>query len=389
MSNTFKFVGQIKKLEEKGNKKYIETIKLQSGWMIKRVKFRMVCGDTSEILDLSSGKWQDDSKNVVYTVALKQGATAPKDVEQVQIEWKDRMDPDIVAKIPSYKRYSIDMSSNKIRKKMSEDKSVTEAETDKAEGAKSVYISQYDFVQKFEELLLSDAFGNDNYVVSGNVEYTYSQDKDGEGKYYRNFVPTSIYKASDEDVAGAYGKLDFYFLTTEGEGVSVDCGDTVYSGYLKFYERMSKKNYYTPLSIRIKAGSSKEDGLKKVFATSSNLDGDVALIGINVAFFDGAPIVKITYEDLDSDQRWLIDLGVKTLEETISEYAGMVGERVNYVYVAGIARGCSVPTLAEVTEEELNAKPDTEDKKNSQQTTSVTAKSNMSTNIFDLDDDDI
>ena len=78
--------------------------------------------------------------------------------------------------------------------------------------AKYSYIAQYDFVLKVVELLKSGAFNNGNFVVSGTVEYNYSIKDNDEGRYYRSFVPTNIYRASDDEVQSATGNVDLYYI---------------------------------------------------------------------------------------------------------------------------------------------------------------------------------
>ena len=118
--NTFKFIGQIKMLENKKDRKFIETVDFDSGWTIERVKFRMICGDSSEFVDLSGGKFKDDAKNTVYTLFRKSATGTNKEVEKAQVAWKDRFNADIIEKVPGYKRYTIDLSSDKIRKALEE-----------------------------------------------------------------------------------------------------------------------------------------------------------------------------------------------------------------------------------------------------------------------------
>ena len=165
--NTFKFIGQIKMLENKKDRKFIETVDFDSGWTIERVKFRMICGDSSEFVDLSGGKFKDDAKNTVYTLFRKSATGTNKEVEKAQVAWKDRFNADIIEKVPGYKRYTIDLSSDKIRKALEEKigkekdgevRAKLEEELSNVLKAKYSYIAQYDFVVLTGQVLVEDGF---------------------------------------------------------------------------------------------------------------------------------------------------------------------------------------------------------------------------------------
>lgn len=379
--NTFKFVGQIKMLENKEKRKYIETVKFDSGWMIERVKFLMTCGDSTEFVDLSGGKFSDDSKNTVYTMFKKAGGS-DKEVEKAQVAWGDRFNADVVERVPSYRRYTVDLSSDKIRKALEEN-----GETEKvAELAKVKYsfISQYDFVLKVEELLKAGAFNDGKYVVSGNVEYSYSiKDKD-DGRYYRSFVPTNIYRAEDTDVPCATGRLDLYYLKDDVILDACENGDVPVSGYLQFYERMSQENYYVPSTVYIRSDNEKGPGLEKVICIDK--DADVQYLGVNVEFFNGSPKEDVTYESLDEDSKQLIEWGVKTFEEIKAELGGSYGESIDKTFLTGLARSWRAPMAADVDTERLLAKPDGKKKDKKKEAEKKTKKFDL---FADDDDDEI
>ena len=209
--NTFKFIGQIKKIEDKKNddkdRKAIGSMTFDSGWILERAKFRVQCGDSAMFVDASGGKYKDDSKNTVYTSFTKVTPDKGNTFENAQVKWNERFNPEI-EKVPNFKKYTIDLASDKYRKKLEEEGKKMELAA--ALEQKYVYISSYDFTLKLGELLNQGAFGDDIYVVTGRVEYNFSL-KDGEGKYYRTFSVDNIYKASEEDAVGAFGKIDLYY----------------------------------------------------------------------------------------------------------------------------------------------------------------------------------
>ena len=362
--NSFKFIGQIKKLEDKKEKKFIETVNFESGWVIERVKFRMNCGDSSEFIDLSGGKFKDDSKNTVYTLFKK--GSSDKEVEKAQVEWANRFDADVLDKVPSYKKYVVDLSSDKIRKdlkdkieKEKDDSARIELEKalEEALKMKHTYISQYDFTLKVGELLKSGAFKDGNYVVSGTVEYNYSIKDSDEGKYFRSFVPTNIYRASESDEPSATGRIDLYYLKDDAIMETCENGDVPVSGFLQFYERMSQENYYVPMAIYMRGTDEKTEGHKKVFGIDK--DSDVLILGVNVEYFDGSAKEEITLENLDDESKQLIEWGVKTFEEIKADMGGgSYGDTISKIYMTGIARGWKAPIASDIEVDKLYAKPD-------------------------------
>lgn len=351
--NTFKFVGKIKKLEEKNNRKFIETVEFPSGWMLERVKFRVICGDCSEIVELGGGKWQDDSRNKVLTYFSNGDAKSQK----AEVAWKDRFDPAVIDKIPHYKRYTVDLSSNKIREDLQEQGRVEEVM--QLAQQKYTFITDYDFAIKVEELLKTGAFGDDNYVISGNVEYEYSN-KNDQGTYYRKFKPTSIYKASDSDQVGCFGKIDLYYVKDEVVGETLENGDIPVTGYTQFYDRMSKENFYAPINLRIKPTNEKKSGFVSMLTQMGDDEADVLVLGTSIEYYNGSEKTAITENDFTDEQKQLISWGLVSKEEVIKEMGGNAyGERVNYIYLLDLVRGYTKgPQSTDVSAERLTMRPD-------------------------------
>lgn len=380
--NTFKFVGKIKKLEEKGNRKFIETVNFDSGWMIERVKFRVVCGDCSEFVEMAGGKWQDDSKNKVLTYFAENGENSkPK---RAEVSWKDRFDPAIIDKVPHYKRYTVDLSSNKIREDLQEQGRIEEVM--QLAQQKYTFISDYDFAIKVEELLKGDKFGNDNYVVTGNVEYEYSN-KNDQGTYYRKFKPTNIYKATESDQVGCFGKTDFYYTKDDVVGETLENGDIPINGYTQFYDRMSKENFYAPISLRIKPTNEKKSGFINMLTQMGDDEAEVLQFGMSIEYYGGSERTEITESDFTDEQKDLIKWGLYTKEEVIKEMGGNAyGERVNYIYLLDVARGYSKgPQVTDVDASRLALRPDGKKKDGK----SLPNKKIEKIGLFDDDEDTI
>ena len=353
--NTFRFVGKIKKIEDKKDKKFIETLSFEkSGWELTKVKFRLVTDESAEFVDVSGGKFKDDNKNTVYTAFTKEGSTNKRETETAQVKWNERFDPAVVEKVPDFKRYTVDLSSDKIREALV--KEGKNAEASELAAKKYSYISNYDFVKKVEELITTGAFGDENYVITGSVEYTFSVTKQA---YYKNFVATNIYKASAEEATGHFGKLDFYYNKDEIIGEANDNGDVPLIGHVQYYDRMSKKYYFAPTTLTLKGDNEKKEGLVKMFQKMGDNDAEVLAIGLNIKFFSGSPKVDIKMDDLTEEQKELLEFGLKTKEEIIADMGGQAyGERANLIYVEKLSRGYSNgPQKTDITLAQLEEVP--------------------------------
>lgn len=379
--NTFRFVGKIKKVEDKKDKKFIETLTFEkSGWELTRIKFRLNTEDAGEWLEISGGKFKDDSKNTVYTQFVKEGSTNKRDVENAQVKWAERFDPAVVEKVPDFRKYTIDLASDKIREAL-----IKEGKNEEASALaekKYVYISTYDFAKKFEELLTSGAFGEENYVITGTIEYSYSPTKD---TYYRNFVPTNIYKASADEAVGCFGKLDFYYNKETVVGEATESGDIPLTGNIQFYDKMSKKYYFAETVLLIRNEMQNKDGLVKMFQKMGDADAEILVIGLNVKFFSGSPKTEINVDELSDDQKQLIEWGVKTMEDIIADMGGQAyGDKVSVIYVEKLSRGyANGPQKTDITLGQLSEKPTGE--KADGTTTKIASKKQL--DLFSDDDE--
>lgn len=379
--NTFRFVGKIKKVEDKKDKKFIETLTFEkSGWELIRIKFRLNTEDAGEWLEISGGKFKDDSKNTVYTQFVKEGSTNKRDVENAQVKWAERFDPAVVEKVPDFRKYTIDLASDKIREAL-----IKEGKNEEASALaekKYVYISTYDFAKKFEELLTSGAFGEENYVITGTIEYSYSPTKD---TYYRNFVPTNIYKASADEAVGCFGKLDFYYNKETVVGEATESGDIPLTGNIQFYDKMSKKYYFAETVLLIRNEMQNKDGLVKMFQKMGDADAEILVIGLNVKFFSGSPKTEINVDELSDDQKQLIEWGVKTMEDIIADMGGQAyGDKVSVIYVEKLSRGyANGPQKTDITLGQLSEKPTGE--KADGTTTKIASKKQL--DLFSDDDE--
>lgn len=369
MSNTFKFVGKIKKL--KSNAYHTKTF--ESGWVTEDYSFAMQCGTDSQILRISSGKFENDEKNFVYTYSK---AIGDKKGEQLKIDWTDRKDPEVVDSVAVYKRYTVDMISAEDRDAIKER---DEEEYKASLQSKKEYIHSYDFLHRVMKLVDEGHLQDDVYVVAGDVEITYSFKDD---RYYRAFVPTKIYKANKNAEEGCTGCFEL-FLDNDAFKNSETSDDCIVKSYVQYYASSEKKQLFAPIEFTIKSDNPKLEGIKKIVKSRLPEKDSVCRFGLTVYFKNGAEKEVVSKETLTEDQKEMIELGLITLEEIQNSTKGVYGERITQNIILDISRGyTSGPVETSYKTSDFKVKPNSNGKKE-------TSKSKAKNVIDDMDDEDI
>lgn len=240
--------------------------------------------------------------------------TMDTDNNKISIDWDDRNDPEVKAKVANYRKHIVDLGDD-----------------DRKE-----FISDYDFVKYLEENV--DELKNGNYVVTGSSvlnEYN--------GKLSQRFQMQNIYKADDAKCQLKV-TFDFYWMSD-----GVDFTDWKeekkirISGYTTAYVSAQKKNMYVSQDVVFDCSKIDFDNEKHVKLLSyklkqmgMSLDGDkpkndlkknkVYKLQIICSYFNGAQEVEIDESMLTENQRMAIELGLKK----ISDFAegSVYGDRI-------------------------------------------------------------
>ena len=236
MSN-FNFVGYIRPM-----KNGFDVKDFDSGWMNERVRFIVQAGDNSHIVEINSGKWKDDSKNIIYTFSKANGDTKS---EKMQVTWNDRTNPDVIDKVAGWKIMTADLDTKENR-----DAAVQSGDDDaiKASNKKRHhFIAETDFCEFVNKMLQSDKIKDMRFRVSGTVTYTYRSKDD---RYYSNYEVNKIKRVSDTEAFSSFMSIPFYFSEGCIDMDSVeDHGMAIVSGYTNFYDSVDKKDRFCPLNL--------------------------------------------------------------------------------------------------------------------------------------------
>lgn len=370
MASNISFVGKIKKIKDGYTEQEF------SGGLIKRkLRFMAVCGNSTQWLEVSALVWKDEKKNKVYTLKSVEGA---KDEKQT-VEWSNRLNPDVIASVPGYKRFVVDTDTFAKRKELEE--AGLDDELEKSKKKRKEFIHESDFIDHLIKVLDSEKSKERVFRINGAVEYAYGSKHD---TYYRSFVPQKIFRVPDDTEQCCAGSMKLYFAEGAVDDTCVDeTGDYIINAFADYYDQNAKMNAFVPVSVKIAADHKMANGFKKRF---SKAEGDeIKELGVGVDFINGAQTVEITEDMLSDEQREAIEDGMVTFEEIKAEMGGSAyGERKTEIRLTGLMKGYSSgvqDTMYSI--DDLKKRPIKEEPKNEE------SDNEEVTDIFADEDDDI
>ena len=370
MSNQISFTGKIRKVKD-----YYSEQEFSGGLVKRRLRFMAVCGNSTQWLEVTALVWKDDKKNKVYTLKSVEGA---KD-EKYTVEWENRLNPDVVALVPGYKRFVVDTDTFAKRKELEE--AGLDEELEKSKKKRKEFIHESDFIDYLIKVLNNEKSKDMIFRINGTAEYSYGSNKD---MFYRSFVPQKIFRVPDDTAQCCTGSMKLYFAEGAVDDTYTDeTGDYVINAFVDYYDQNAKMNAFAPISVKIAADNKMANGFKKRF---SKAEGDeIKELGVGVDFINGAQTVEITEDMLSDEQRESIEDGLCTFEDIKAELGGTAfGERVTEIRLTGLMKGYSsgvqdtMYSIDDLRKKPIKDAPKTED---TEETENV--------NIFGDEDDDI
>jgi hypothetical protein len=344
MANNISFVGKIRKIKDG----YSEQ-EFSGGFLKRRLRFQAVCGNSVQWLEVTALVWKDANKNKVYTLKSVEGA---KD-EKMTVEWANRLNPDVIASVPGYKRFVVDTDTFAKRKELEE--AGLDEELEKSKKKRKEFIHESDFIDYLIKVLDNEKSKDMIFRINGTAEYSYGSNKD---IYYRNFVPQKIFRVPDNTEQCCTGSMKLYFAEGAVDDTCVDeTGDYIINAFVDYYDQNAKMSAFAPISVKIAADNKMANGFKKRF---SKAEGDeIKELGVGVDFINGAKTVEITEDMLSDEQRESIEDGLCTFEEIKAELGGTAfGERVTEIRLNGLMKGYSSGVQDTMyTIEDLRKKP--------------------------------
>ena len=352
MANYISFIGKIRKIKDG----YSEQ-EFPGGLVKRRLRFQALCGGSVQWLEVSALVWKntntglvDEKKNKVYTLKSVEGA---KD-EKMEVSWDKRLDPDVIALVPGYKRFVVDTDTDAHRNELKSAGMTDELE--KSNTKKKEFLHESDFIDYLLKVLNHEKSKDMVFRIAGTAEYSYGTSKN---IFYRNFVPQKLFRVEDDREQHCGGSMKLYFAEGAVDESQVDeTGDYVISAFVEYYDQNAKQTAFAPIEVKVNKAHKMANGFKKRFSKAEG--NEIKELGVTVDFINGAQQVDITMDMLSDEQREAIEDGMITFDELKRELGGKaVGDRVTEIRLTGLMKGYSTSGVQDTMYgiEDLTKKP--------------------------------
>lgn len=302
MNNRFNFVGNISIPKETSKKPLLST---------KTIEYvRNGKKNSMELTSLNFGIKESDTNMAFMEVSdsprsiIKSKDTDNNDIE---IDWDDRKDPNIVATVANYRKYIVNLGE----------------EFD----GRQEFLTQFDMIEFLAEKLPEY---KGKILAVGDYQKTYSK-----GKWYEKFRLQNLY-AVEEDRKSRLGlTFDFYYNKDSIDKTDFKDEKKIYlDGYIKQYINKDEGSKYIPMQLVFNASKyDMENEKHKQLFDYKMLYMDIknknmCHLAWEVVLLRGAEAVDFTYDMLTPAQKMQVDLGVRELDD-FKPKNGVLGDKVN------------------------------------------------------------
>lgn len=337
--DSFVIYGKLSAIKETEKWAPISHRTFDSGWEILQVNWNVISGTNRITCSMSGGRWMDTSRNVIKTFTANKKDESGELVKGVQIDipWDKRFDEEYTKQIPDYRKVIIDLGDQTVRKALQKIVDGTAKDTDmeiacvssideakveleKSNKRRHVFIDTYDACEFMQKVLASEKVKNTVFRISGTVDRSYNSEK---GTFYSSYVVNKI-EIPYDDKGCAELNVDFYFGADAVDDFDEETGKAYINGFSKYYDSRVKTNGFAPITFVVHDAK-----IAKRLVSKLSGDCEIMNVGIVADIVDGAPMNKITYDDLDEDTKLDIDCGLLDLDEVIKALGGnKAGDKV-------------------------------------------------------------
>jgi hypothetical protein len=356
MTNTFEVIGKLSIAKESEKFSPYTYEEYPSGWNKARLLFNVQSAENRHMLTIE-GMMKADGTGLVYT--FTKGSTDPKTHERIkgeniQVPWKDRNKPEVLANVAEFKKFVIDLEKYGRRYKLEKavEGTATQEELEElgeiedyskaledSKKKRKEFISEYDFTEYLNKLISSGKINDKVFKVSGDIVHS-----EYNGKIYKKLIPSRIYLVDNNEEQTSTGQITVYYNKESLDTASYDATKKYYiNGFVRDYDGQRKENVPCPIQLVLDDSSEDEKKSKvvKVIKRQFEVDNDSwKEFGVKVKLLDGAQKVDITEDMLTDFQKEMLELDMLTMDDIRKEIGGDVyGDRVQEMIIVNVSRG--------------------------------------------------
>lgn len=345
MADSFSFNGSL--FMPKGNNKHSSYEEKSNGKAdIKTLSFACNTPAGVQFLRLNYAKSKNEEK--IPPLYLMDSSN-----KKLVVPFKERFNPEYTKQVPNYLKFILDTETNpkrrqEMRKILSDYKDKLEEipqETLQSVGCNTVedlkkaykqslskrksFLSQWDYIDAVLEAFENNEFKEGNFRINGRININHGEKYD-----FVDYIPYSITSTSDEISEPATARVNVFFdqnaLMETDEGFQLN-------GFLEYWykspvnDKGSKQ--YSPYSIMIPLDTVKPELIDKVknkYRSIFHIDSpsEVRELGLIVDMVNGSVKKKLTIDDLDEEQRELVEFGLLDLQEALDYLGGAMRSEV-------------------------------------------------------------
>lgn len=328
--NTYEFIGDL--VVPKDKDKFIAVTE-STDYKNYRLNFGIKESNTNSVFVEMFGSMKKDGNGKVFTFGK---STDTEKGSKLEIPWANRLDAGMIDKVADFKRYRLDLTEdkdikNELYKLAYEIRTLeykterTDAENEKLKTDKSKYtelakdvhefIAEFDMIQYIVQNI--ENLKDKKFKVKGSIDMN-----EWKGKFYKKFKVESMELMPSDAKNQFKGLIDIFFNNDCVDDRDFETDKKVYvDGFIQSYDSKVKKDLFYPQQFVINASRlditdpetiKRVNFLKKWFNAK---DDEVRHLQWEVSIFRGAEKVELTLEDLTDEQREMVEMNIKTLED--------------------------------------------------------------------------
>lgn len=331
MNNDFKFVGRLQKVKDNGKFKAYNRRDIQGRWTAKDYNFNIICGDNRHSLKATSFMDNNIDNITIYTLGVK---NEKGEYPTLRIPYSAREKK--VKDVAEFKKYIIDTELPSVRNELSKltekfkNGTVTEEEKAKYDvnnidelnvlieeslAKRKEFIHEDDFLIEIAEMMEDEEIPKMKFEVKGIYDFS-----EYNGKYYTNYIPTTIVRVEDNADVLSEVAFDIFFndkSLKEETNIETNTTKNYIDGWLVQYSKSKKEYISMPFKFYLPNKNTNErlfNAIKRRFEIKS-VEDEYRVMGVILNALEGSQTISITEDMLTDEQKEDIELGIVTFEE--------------------------------------------------------------------------